>query len=831
MRALELEPAARDEWLRSACEGEPELLRELASMLVASANSEKYFEKLSGRIGAARLIDRVTGTELGAGSMVGGYRLLREIGSGGMASVWLAERTDGLINRPVALKFPHGAWRMAGLAQRMAQEREILATLSHPNIARLYDAGVTTDGQPFLALEYVEGVPIDEYCRDRKLPPRERLQLFVQVARAVAHAHARLIVHRDLKPSNVLVTGAGEVRLLDFGIARLLAEGGESASRLTAISGRALTIDYASPEQILGQPISTASDIYSLGVLLFEMLTGQMPYRLSRESRGALEEAILTADAPRPSDVASPELRRSLRGDVDTIVLKALRKKPEERYATVDAFIDDIERHFGSRPVLARPDNRWYRLGRLVARNRVAVAAGVVVVVAVLGGTASALLQARATERERQRAQDINAFITSVLQRADPYHESGSKLSGAQLLLHARDDLAERFPEHPDRRIELLNVIGAGLIGLGELVEAEQTLRRAHAEAQAAFGGDDAYSLQARVLLAEVKSVRRDAAAAREALRELVPAARRHIERNPEILVRALKLESDVAIELGEFDRMRGPVREAVSVARAQLGRDHPLTDAVCALLAETYVLRTDDIDEMLRETDTALRDTLASHPDRPDHAQVLRMREIRSRALAVAGSFPEAVAEMRLIVEQLRRVLGGHTAESANLLTNLATYERRLGEFERSLTDSTEALRILDPLIEKKSADYSFPLVTRGVTLVMSRRPVQALEDLTLAQSNYHELFGPRHRDTLTPQMYRAVAFAYLGRFDEARNALASALDHDPEAPNPAWWEAHEAGIVYRLSGDNAAAIEAQKKALELISPGPRAPWEQVRV
>src|SRR5688572_1556615 len=245
------------------------------------------------------------GREEQPGQEIGPYRLVRELGSGGMGVVWMAERTDGLINRPVALKLPHGAWKRAGLAERMAREREILATLTHPNIAHLYDAGVTADGQPFLAIEYVEGLRIDTYCRDRKLDLTSRLRLFAQAANAVAYAHGKLVVHRDLKPANILVSTEGQVRLLDFGIAKLLEEGQAKETRFTEVSGRALTPDYASPEQILGEPLTVASDVYSLGVVMYELLAEQRPYKLQRDSRGALEDAILQAEPAPPSEVAA----------------------------------------------------------------------------------------------------------------------------------------------------------------------------------------------------------------------------------------------------------------------------------------------------------------------------------------------------------------------------------------------------------------------------------------------------------------------------------------------------------------------------------------------
>ena len=267
-----------------------------------------------------------------------------------MGAVWLAERIDGLIKRPVALKLPHPPHYNSHLRERFARERDILASLVHPNIGKLFDAGVTEAGQPYLGLEYIEGATITEYCDGMGLPVRNRLELFLQVLEAVQYAHSRLVIHRDLKPSNILVTSERQVVLLDFGIAKLLTDGKAKETELTQRGGAALTPDYASPEQIIGQAISTASDVYSLGIVLYELLTGERPYKLTRDSRGALEEAILAADPRIPSQVVTDQakaerrgstpkkLAHTLAGDLDTIILKALKKRPGDRYPTVNAF-------------------------------------------------------------------------------------------------------------------------------------------------------------------------------------------------------------------------------------------------------------------------------------------------------------------------------------------------------------------------------------------------------------------------------------------------------------------------------------------------------------
>jgi eukaryotic-like serine/threonine-protein kinase len=351
------------------------------------------------------------------GNHVGPYRLVRELGRGGMGSVWLAERADGAFKRNVALKLPHVTW-IGGLAERMARERDILATLEHPNIARLYDAGVDDLGRPFMAMEHVEGQTIDRYCSQHELSVEQILQLIVQVARAVAHAHARLVVHRDLKPSNILVTAGGSVRLLDFGVAKLLEN---QPGAQTQFAVRAFTPEYAAPEQIKGEPISTATDVYSLGVVSYQLLTGALPHAVKQTNAGQLERAITEIDAAPASATTQDRQRgRRLRGDLDAILNRALKKDPAQRYVSADAFALEIEQHLQGRPIQARPDSAWYRFSKFVSRNRVATIAAVAVFIAVLGGATVALWQA--SEAREQAAR--NAIERDIARRAAAREEA-----------------------------------------------------------------------------------------------------------------------------------------------------------------------------------------------------------------------------------------------------------------------------------------------------------------------------------------------------------------------------------------------------------------------
>jgi serine/threonine-protein kinase len=419
--ALELDETAQDAWLAQLPDDAQPLVPSLRTLLAQRARLQTLdFLESPPDIAAALRSEtarrQATPSEFQPGAIVSAYRLIRELGRGGMSVVWLAERVDGKLRRQVALKFPDAGPRRRQLAERLLRERDILASLEHPNIARLYDADVSGAGQPFLVLEHVDGIPIRDYCDQQRLSVRERLVLFLQVLNAVQYAHTRLVIHRDVKPSNILVTGGRVARLLDFGIAKLIGTDERVDSPLTEIGGRAFTPDYASPEQIMAEPLTTTSDIYSLGVVLHELLTGAGPYRLQRDSRAALEEAILTADVVAPSRVSigaaaasarasTPlQLTRALRGDLDAIVLKALKKLPSERYISADAFARDIARYLDGEAVSAQRDSTWYRMRKFIDRHRLAVLGSGVAAGGLCAALVFALWQAHEAGRQRDQA-------------------------------------------------------------------------------------------------------------------------------------------------------------------------------------------------------------------------------------------------------------------------------------------------------------------------------------------------------------------------------------------------------------------------------------------
>ncbi|HEV2843761.1 MAG TPA: serine/threonine-protein kinase, partial [Thermoanaerobaculia bacterium] len=422
-QALELPPAERAVFLDAACAGDAGLRRDVERLLGADERNDTFMERPAGEL----LGWRPLAGEDEEGGRLGPYRLLRRIGGGGMGTVYLARRDDEQYQQEVAIKVLRAGLEATEAYHRFIAERQILARLQHPNIARLYDGGTTEDGRPFLVMELVDGLPVDQYCDQGQLNVDQRLGLFRRICSAVEHAHQNLLVHRDIKPGNILVTPDGEPKLLDFGIAKQLEpKVATDSGPLTRTGLRIMTPSYASPEQVKGEAVTTASDVYSLGVLLYELLTGRSPYP-SAEVTYEIERAICEQEPERPSvavfraGAVSPEeiasarkarpqaLQRRLRGDLDNIVLMALRKEPGRRYGSVAKLSRDLERHQEDLPVAARADTLRYRARKFVVRNRAGVAAAVAVFLLVsllvVGFMARLIEQRHQVARERDKAQ------------------------------------------------------------------------------------------------------------------------------------------------------------------------------------------------------------------------------------------------------------------------------------------------------------------------------------------------------------------------------------------------------------------------------------------
>jgi serine/threonine-protein kinase len=490
---LALPETEREAWLDSLHAKNPDMGELLRQLLEDHRvlSQERFMEELPDHPAASP-----------AGQTIGAYRLLRSIGQGGMGDVWLAERSDGRFEKQVAIKFLRFAVASGGGANRFKREGKILAQLAHPKIAELLDAGVTADGRPYLVLEHVQGGPITEYCDEHTLAVGDRIRLFLDVLSAVARAHANLVVHRDIKPSNVLVSDTGQVKLLDFGIAKLIVEKAEVplATQLTLEGAGALTPQFAAPEQITNGPITTATDIYALGLLLYLLLTGQHPAGSRTQSTAELVKAIVETEPLRPSDAAgsaSPsaiasrraatpaKLRRQLRGDVDTIVGKMLKKNAAERYSSVTEVADDLQRFLNLQPISARPDTLPYRAAKFVRRNRVTTGLAALAAIAMIGGATATLLQFQTARRQRDfafrelaRADRTNSLNEFLLSDAAPSHRP---VSANQLLQRAEHVIErENYAHDPGNHVKILASLGLRFFDRDENETASRLLGQAY---------------------------------------------------------------------------------------------------------------------------------------------------------------------------------------------------------------------------------------------------------------------------------------------------------------------------------------------------------------
>jgi eukaryotic-like serine/threonine-protein kinase len=679
------------------------------------------------------------------GSRIGPYRLLRPLGEGGMGEVWLAERADGLYERQVALKLLRSGYADPGLRQRFSREREILARLQHPHLAQLLDAGMDLQGQPYLALAYVEGEPITDYCQRLQLPLERRLRLMLQVCAVVSHAHANLIVHRDLKPSNILVTADGEVKLLDFGIAKLLDdEEGREPGRHPPTEARAFTLHYAAPEQVRGEPVTTLTDVYSLGVVLFEVITGRKPYRLRRLSDAEWERSILEVNAPRASSLllrtengeeapspAARRLARRLRGDMDTILLKALQKEPAQRYASVEALSQDMQRFLEGRPIHARPQRALYRLRKYMGRHRWGVALGAVCVLALAGLAVLALWQMQQARREIARAQAMQDFTVSLFDRAAGVRQGSFDVR--QLLAAGQQRGEAELADQPLSLAGLEGVIGRLRIGLGDYQLALQTLDRQRALLEQVADVPPELQLEAvtqrgralrmlgrsRECVAHMTPMQALAAQQRQSLPAHVAEYHAQLGRCQQLLGyrgpareafgQALALRRDVLADttgsaesladLAALDSDEGHLQDALTGYRQALqlltlrtaGRD-PQRVTLRRYLGETLVAQ-GELEAAAQNLQLAWSEAIDLYG--PDHPETLAIRRLRGTLALQRGELDGASAALQEVHRLTRQALGEHHRDTGASWNALGQLARERGDTAQAVDDFTKAVAI----------------------------------------------------------------------------------------------------------------------------------------
>ncbi|MCB9867089.1 MAG: serine/threonine protein kinase [Phycisphaerales bacterium] len=811
-----LSAAEREQLLRSVAEVQPEVAREVSSLLAHHDPHQEFLEPPDAHH-VARALEQLEAHPR-VGRCLGAYRLARLIATGGMGQVFLAARADGQFERQVAVKVIRRALDSTDLRRRFRIEQQVLAGLDHPHIAKLLDGGVTDDGLSYLVMELVEGDPIDAYCTRAGLGLRSRLELFQQVCAAVQYAHQRLVVHRDIKPGNILVTADGVPKLLDFGVAKLVDEDAQT-QRTRSQSIPFFTPEYASPEQIRGETITTACDVYALGVVLYQLLTGQSPYAPATDSAHALARAVCEQPPTLPSradvDPQSPpaQWQRRLKGDLDTIVAMALRKEPDRRYASVEQFLEDIQRHLTGRPVIARKDTFTYRARKFVMRNKLGVisaAALGLAIIAVTVGTSISLLRVR---QSQQRTQLINEFLEDTLAQMD-VDEAGRELSLRSVLDRASARAAKDLAAYPDVLAGVHSMLGRAYLGQRHIPEARAHLTKALAldrelygeGAQYAeglhdlailehFAGDDRQALELgeRALALQRASVGDDAltasmigdlgvfqralgdyAAAEQYYREALALRRRLLPADDQELASGLNNLGVLLRTRGRLAEARTLLEEALAILRRIHGNDNVQVANTLGNLG-TLLNAAGELDEAERRLREGLRINRKLLPE--GHPRIAITANNLARVLEDKGAYAEAERYYREGLAINRALFGADHPRTATMLQNLAIVLAREGHLDEALIDCREALATRRNAYGAEHENVAVSLDGLGRIQLLRGDAVEAERTLQDALAMRRRVLPEDHPHFVRSYEHLAEANRSLGDLTKAREYAEQAL------------------------------------------------------
>ncbi len=846
--ALKLDRAEREAFVvREAKDAEER--RDLLELLARdqTRNGTGPFSRAIGHAFDRRASDR---QHLMINKVIGRYRIVSILGHGGSGTVYLGERADKAYSAQVAVKvIDESAASSFGL--RFQAERQILASLNHPNIARLLDAGETENHQPYLVMEYIHGVAVDRYCDSKQLEVRARLELFLNVCGAVQFAHQHLIVHRDLKPANILVTADGSPKLLDFGIAKLLHASDLTLAELTRMNDRLLTPEYASPEQILGEKVTTASDVYSLGVVLYQLLTGLRPYTLSSSSASQLEleRLICVSDPLRPSavvrsarevppadeqnsieelcrarSVAPERLERQLAGDIDAIIMRAMRKEPQHRYGSIDQLMADIRRYLANEPVHARQGNWVYHSQRFIRRNRWPVAASATFIVFLIGTTTMLSISRSATQRaldvatrEYARAEAVSDFMGGVFEAADPFVNYGQELTAREVLDQASRNIEMNLDQQPAVRARVLRAVGSSYRRMGLPHEAATQLGKAlELEVALEPGGNP------RIVstLIDLAMAEREAGLIEQAAQHFDHARRIDVA-NPELRAMLLAETGKLQVVRSQSAQALESFTEALELMRIAKGRKDPDVGSILSEIANIHTWSDD-----LTQAEAAAREAvdIYSHVDvrQPDRVKadgiLAEILLLQGRTAEAAPIFERVLAAQRLLYKNNSKV--------ADTLASLA--QARLAQ-----GDTTEAEKLVREALDSHRLSGSTAIekigylqVLLGTVLLKQARYEEAVNLLNETLESFVKTLPPDHQYIASTEHYLGEALATTGKLVDAEAHLTAATNRWKRTDAPAWRSARSANalgeVLYR-QGKNAAAenhLSASYLILE-TSPG----------
>jgi len=797
--ALEREPSERIAFLDQACAQNSELRPEVESLLAAHADADGLSEH--------PWITKVT-EAAGESKIVGPYRLIRELGVGGMGQVWLAEQTEP-VQRNVAVKLIRAGMYDAAVVQRFQSERQSLALMDHPAIAKVFDAGATPAGQPYFAMEYVDGLPITEYCDREKLGIRDRLELFIQVCQGVQHAHQKAIIHRDLKPSNVLVVevdGKPMPRIIDFGLAKATAPAMPGETLFTQVGTFLGTPGYISPEQADPevQDVDTRTDVYSLGVVLYELLTGFLPFDTTLWKKQRLDEVLrqlrdtdpqspsTKVSTNRDTSTARAEARGTearqlvtlLRGDLDWITLKALDKDRERRYGTSLALAADLENYLQNRPVEARPASAAYRVRKYVRRHAVAVAVASGAAMLLIAFAATQAVQLRRTTRERDRADRITEFMTSMFKVADPSEARGNSITAREILDKSSNEIDTGLANDPQLQVRLMGTMGEVYTNLGLYSKAQKTLEGAVAAAHRLGDTSDASAFNSANMLSYVMIQQGKSADAEKMLRETIDSEQRGLgPEHPTTLTAkrflAFALESE-----GRYDEAEKIQRGVLDGMRRTLGPEN--TETLLAMNEMANIAQDQgnlpEAERLYREAMETLRRVFG-----PENQVTLLATSNLANVLRDEGRRAEAEQMLRELLETKRRLLGPEHPQTLTVMHNLANVLTDLGrkeEAEKLFRQTVEIEnRVRGPENPSTlSTVRSLAFLLHGEGLNAEAEKLQR-EVLQTGQ----RVFGPEHPFTLEVMGALAITLASEGKLDAAKKLHSARLDIASRKPGQA--------------------------------------------
>ncbi|MEJ2613786.1 MAG: serine/threonine-protein kinase [Ignavibacteriaceae bacterium] len=795
-KAIELSPEERKPFLEEQCRDNPELRKEIEALISAQGKSGGLLDITSIQSGEQDSPNDSSG--LFVGMTIGKYKVEKKIGDGGMSVVYSAVRADEHFTRRVAIKFIKRGMDTEDIIKRFKIEQQTLAALNHPNIARIIDGGTTANGLPYFVMELIEGEPVDKYCMKEKLSITDKLKLFQNVCSAVQYAHQNLVIHRDIKPGNIFVTSDGTPKLLDFGIAKLL-NSSEGQTNLTRTGFRVMTLEYASPEQLKGVQITTSTDIYSLGVVLYELLTGSFPYKFNNTLPYEVERVICTTEPEKPSTAVRKtiekfhkgknnillssgfenknykKVRRRLAGDIDNIVLKAMQKEPYRRYSSVEQFSEDINRHLTGLPIIARRNSIGYRSKKFYERHRVGVTASVIILLLIIAGAVGIVYQSKVAADERDKAQieavkveKINSFLQDMLSSADPY-EKGKDVKVVEILDNASKKIDSTLKGQPEIEAELRTTIGRTYEDLGIYKKAETQYKKAFKIRKSLFGINNEKTANSLQNMASITFDEGDFEKAKVLFEKSINILKEFPNSESSSLAEALNQYGMINVQLGKYDKGIKYFKESYAIY-SRKGNQTYNTISLVNNIAWAF-----DYKGELDSAEAMFRKVLSVGNKLTGNKALLIAHATNNLAsiLHEKGDYKEAIELYRKSLSIREKVLGEKNPEVALAICNLAEELYYVKQYSESLVKVKKAFQIWKETLPAGHPYFDKIYLLLGRISNEKDEPGKAEQYLQKAlKIEYNKLTGHKYYIAET-KCELGKSFFLQGRYNKAKSLL----------------------------------------------------------